>query len=389
MTKEYIPVYDHQGLPTGSVGREDLYASPENNHRVVHNLAYMPLAADMHPERMWVQVRSEHATYLPGHIVTAAGGHVNLGADGEPESFEAAMQREISEEILGGRDSSWQLTPLGKILHFKPDYPGYNGGSKDIATFVSETDGSDFSLSEREVAAIMAMPIGQLKAMSRDPSSLLHPELREILKHKMVRLGIVGTYSAGKTTLTNALTHRIEGAKGVTEDVRQYVRNYFGKKGIQELTPEQFIELEHMLFMDQNRACRTSDIAIIDSTPIGCPVYLQNYGLLAANGHTFDDDMIQSWMDKTADTLDAYDAIIYLPPEIPYEADGFRTGPEFRGPIDAGFREIIKGHPRMIEVRGYVEGDVATGVNRRVDVVLDYCQEMGILDSSVIKDKTY
>ena len=162
------------------------------------------------------------------------------------------------------------------------------------------------------------------------------------------------------------------------------MREIFGKKGIQELTPEEFIVLEHIIFRDQTRASRHTDIAIVDSTPLGCPVYLKNYGLLAQNGYRFDEKIIAAWKKKVRYTLQEYDLIVYLPPEIPYEADGFRTGPEFRKPLDDGFREIIAGHPRVLEVRGYVEGNVAAGVEKRVQTILDYCQEMGIIDPSLI-----
>jgi nicotinamide riboside kinase len=197
----------------------------------------------------------------------------------------------------------------------------------------------------------------------------------------MIRIGIVGTNSAGKTTLTQAMGRRIRGAHKITEDVRRYVRDIIGKRRIQDLTPEEFAVLEHILYKDQTVGARLSDVAIIDSTPIGCPVYLAHYGLLSGTGYRFNQDIIDGWVNKTQDTLRDYDVIVYLPPEIPYEADGFRTGPEFREPIDAGF---IEGHPRVIEVTGYTKGNVAAGVQKRVDAVLQYCLRKGIIDPTAI-----
>lgn len=388
MATERIPIYDQRGTYIRAVERGALYESGEHNHRVVHNLVYLPVGMDMEPERMWVQQRGPKTNYLRGYFVTAAGGHLNMGDNETPETFEEAMAREVSEELFDGKPvPGWQMRQLGSTFAFLPDYPGYTGGSKEVATFVSESDGRHFAPSQAEVAALMPMSVGQLKEMARDPNSLLHPEFREILKRKMTRIGIVGTYSAGKTTLTNALSERITGSVGVTEDVRHYVRQVFGKKGIQELTPEQFIELEHMLYRDQTMASRLADIAIIDSTPIGCPVYLTNYGLLAQNGHQFDQSVIDGWVERTRSTLQEYDVIVYLPPEIPYENDGFRTGPQFRGPLDQGFRDAIEGHPRVIEVTGYVEGDVQAGVQRRVDTVLEHCVREGIVDEERIVQK--
>lgn len=386
MQAEQVPIFK-DGSFKGVVERGNLYESSENDHRTVHNLVYLPIKPDMHPERMWVQVRGSQTNYLRGHYVAAASGHLNMTPDGEPETFEEATRREVTEELFGGTPpAEWYLQPLGGSFFFTPNYPGYKGGTKEVATYVSESDGNNFNPSTAEVAHLLAVPVGELKEMARDPNSPLHPELREILNRKMKRIGIVGTYSAGKTTLTDALSQRIHGAVGITEDVRTYVKDYFGKKGIQELTPDQFIELEHMLFRHQTLASRSAEVAIVDSTPIGCPVYLQNYGLLAQNGHRFDDSVVEAWIEKTSQTLREYDAIIYLPPEIPYENDGFRTGPQFRGPLDEGFRAAIAGHPRAIEVTGYVEGDKQAGVNQRVNQVIEHCLANGILSPDLIKE---
>ncbi|MFA9288398.1 MAG: AAA family ATPase [Weeksellaceae bacterium] len=383
MAAEHIPVY-RNGSCLGSVERDALYHA-ENDHQIVHTLIYKPLEQDMEPEQMWVQQRGSTVSYLPNYLVTAASGHVSMTEQGIPETFEQAALREASEEVFGNDPSQkLNIQRLGTDFTYKPSYPGYKGGSKQVATFVSESDGANFNPLHPEVSRLALMSVGELKQMSRDPHSLLHPELREILRRKMTRIGIVGTYSVGKTTLTDALSRRINGSRGVTEDVRHYVKNVFGKKGIQELTPEEFIQLEHMLYRDQTLAARYADIAVVDSTPIGCPVYLQNYGLLAENGHQYDQSVIEGWKDKTRSTLDDYDVIVYLPPEIPYENDGFRTGPQFRGPVDQGFQEVIQGHPRMIEVTGYIPGDVSAGVNTRVETVIDYCLQQGILDEEQI-----
>lgn len=385
---ELIPIFDGRGQFTGAVPRPDLYNRPENNHQVVHNLIYLPLELDMEPERMWAQVRSEQSAYLPGYIVTTAGGHVNMDPSGViPESPEEAMWREDQEEIF--QDSAipadLSLTRLGGSFFFKPSYTGYNGGIKEVTTFVSQSDGKNFRFAPSEVANILPIPVGELKEMARDESTLLHPEFRQILNKKMVRIGIVGTYSAGKTTLTEALSQKISGAAAIKEDVRHYVREGFHRKGIQELSPDEFILLEHMLYRDQKLGPRSADIAIIDSTPIGCPVYVANYGELAGNGYKFDETTIQAWITKTRDTLLEYDVIVYLPPEIPFENDGFRTPPKFRAPIDEGFRALVEGHPRLLEVTGYVPGNVQAGVEQRVNTILDYVTASGLVDPSLIQ----
>lgn len=387
LSGETIPVYNKGGGYVRAIPGAELYRSPENHFKTVQDLVYLPLGRDMEPERMWVQQRGRSLSYLAGHLVGPASGHVGMSPTGLPETPYEAVSREASEELFGDRPvpSSHTFRQLGEAMPFTPSYAGYKGGSKLVTVFVSESDGRYFDPSEREIGALFPMSVGNLKDLARDPSSELHPEFRAIVQNKMVRIGVVGTYSAGKTTLTDALSQRIQGATGITEDVRHYVRDVFGKRGIQDLTPAEFIDLEHMLFRDQTLAARQTDIAVIDSTPIGCPVYLDNYGLLAGSGHRFDGDTIDGWVEKTRPTLSEYDVIVYLPPEIPYENDGFRTGPEFRGPLDEGFRRAIDGHPRVIEVTGYVPGDVAAGVNQRVDQVLQYGVEQGIISPDLIK----
>ena len=188
----------------------------------------------------------------------------------------------------------------------------------------------------------------------------------------MIRIGIIGTYSVGKTTLTRALSQAIPGSTPIEENVRIFVKEHFKKNGIGELSPEEFVVLEHLLYEEQVLSSRNATCAIIDSTPIGCPVYLENYHLLTNQDEKIATRIIDAWRVRAEDTLKEYDLIVYIPPEIPYEDDGFRSSPIFRDPIDNGFKDMIKDHPRVIEVSGYYPNDIGKGVNERVATILDY-----------------
>ena len=88
MSDETFPLVDEDGRVIGSAKRTDAHGDPSLLHPVVHCLV-----VDSR-DRLLLQLRSKNKDIQPGKWDTSVGGHVALG-----ESVEAAVERELSEEI--------------------------------------------------------------------------------------------------------------------------------------------------------------------------------------------------------------------------------------------------------------------------------------------------
>jgi isopentenyldiphosphate isomerase len=88
MTDEAFPLVDASGNVIGSALRSEVHGNPALLHPVVHCLV------TDREGRLLLQLRSKAKDIQPGKWDTSVGGHVGLG-----ESIEAAIHREIAEEI--------------------------------------------------------------------------------------------------------------------------------------------------------------------------------------------------------------------------------------------------------------------------------------------------
>lgn len=87
-TNEILPLVDEQGNIIGSAERSRCHSPEKLLHPVVH------LHVIDSQGRILLQLRSMTKKIQPGKWDTAVGGHVDFG-----ESIEAALHREVSEEI--------------------------------------------------------------------------------------------------------------------------------------------------------------------------------------------------------------------------------------------------------------------------------------------------
>ncbi len=174
--KELFPIFNLKGKFLYNVTRDELYQEghEDSYYRIVHNLVYLPDNGDT--KRIWVQKRGPKK-YLAGYLVSTASGHLEAG-----ETPMIAILREVQEELFSNVPTKWKLRRLGSDFFLKPN--GVKERTKRISVFVSESDGSNFSPSPIEVDQIYAMSLDELKALARDPSSLLVPDFRAILLKK-------------------------------------------------------------------------------------------------------------------------------------------------------------------------------------------------------------
>ena len=85
---EMIDVVNEENKIITSVPITDIYKK-KLSHRIVHVLVINPETYDI-----YLQVRSEDKSFLPGYYCTSAGGHVQAG-----ESYIEAARRELKEEL--------------------------------------------------------------------------------------------------------------------------------------------------------------------------------------------------------------------------------------------------------------------------------------------------
>lgn len=146
---EQIDVIDPQGQVVGSAPREEIYGR-KLPHRIVHVMLE-------HDGKVFLQRRSRHMSFMPGHLCTSAGGHVHAG-----ESPLAAAQRELMEEL--GLES-----PLEPVAEFIFD----DGHHRRIFLYRTR-GGGPLRFSEREVDGGLFLAPGELGRLQDEPC---HPQL--------------------------------------------------------------------------------------------------------------------------------------------------------------------------------------------------------------------
>ncbi|WP_141593561.1 NUDIX domain-containing protein [Myxococcus sp. AB056] len=146
---ELIDVIDPQGQVVGSAPRDQIYGQ-KLPHRIVHVMVE-------HDGKVFLQRRSRHMTFMPGHLCTSAGGHVSAG-----EAPLEAAQRELLEELgLEG--------PLVPVAEFVFD----DGHHRRIFLYRARMEGP-LRFSEREVDGGLFLAPEELGRLLDEPC---HPQL--------------------------------------------------------------------------------------------------------------------------------------------------------------------------------------------------------------------
>jgi 8-oxo-dGTP pyrophosphatase MutT (NUDIX family) len=152
---ELMDVIDLEGRVIGTMPREQLY-----RELLPHRIVHVMLERD---GKVFLQRRSAHVSYLPGHLCTSAGGHVLSG-----EAPMDAALRELDEELgLQG--------PLEPIAEFIFD----DGHHRRIFLYRTRSD-APLRFSEREVDGGLFCAREQLETLRQQAC---HPQLWPCLEH--------------------------------------------------------------------------------------------------------------------------------------------------------------------------------------------------------------
>ncbi|QSQ17548.1 NUDIX hydrolase [Myxococcus landrumensis] len=151
---EQMDVIDAQGRVVGRAAREAVYGQ-KLPHRIVHVMVE-------HEGKVFLQRRSLQMKFMPGHLCTSAGGHVDAG-----EAPLDAARRELREEL--GLDS-----PLSLVAEFVFD----DGHHRRIFLYRTKLDGA-MRFSEREVGGGLFLAPEELGRLRDEPC---HPQLLPCLE---------------------------------------------------------------------------------------------------------------------------------------------------------------------------------------------------------------
>ncbi len=146
---ERMDVIDHEGRIIGTAPREQIYRE-RLPHRIVHVMLERA-------GKVFLQRRSPHVSYLPGHLCTSAGGHVQAGE----APLDAAL-RELEEELgLQG--------PVEPVAEFIFD----DGHHRRIFLYRTRSN-APLRFSEREVDGGLFCELEQLETLRQQAC---HPQL--------------------------------------------------------------------------------------------------------------------------------------------------------------------------------------------------------------------
>jgi isopentenyldiphosphate isomerase len=168
---EYMDVLTPEGKPTGeSVLREKIYAD-----LLPHYIAHVMMLTSK--GQFVLQRRSKNKSYMPGKLVTTAGGHVKTG-----ETLLQGSIRELSEEV-GEKfaeiyKQSVTESSLQVLVYDDPERVGFR---KFIAVSEFRCDELPQSQDVNDVEGFERLSIEQIESMPA-PQSEFHPEAYYILK---------------------------------------------------------------------------------------------------------------------------------------------------------------------------------------------------------------
>ena len=166
----------------------------------------------------------------------------------------------------------------------------------------------------------------------------------------MLRIGITGTHSTGKTTLARCLVEKLnnegqrvllikEQVRGVAADLGVHTVEEVARRGPKWFSLFQWEILRRQINSEQY-AVKNGYSFVSDRTTLDKLAY---YML----GNSGDSKAVRKMYEGIAlkNMKRGYDLILYLPPVIPLEGDGFRqTDEEFRDKIDRAIRRLIALH---------------------------------------------
>ncbi len=166
-----------------------------------------------------------------------------------------------------------------------------------------------------------------------------------------MKIAITGTHSSGKTTLARSASELL-GLQFMRGDtIKQIMEATFPNKSLDDLTKEENWKLESLGLDSRIDAEKEHESFISDGCTLNSIAYLTVK--LGVDIKKIKDFNI--FCDKAKKNAEKYDYIIYLPPEIPLENDGFRPMSEkFRIEIDKMLCEILKDY-KFYVVKGSLE----------------------------------
>ncbi|MCS5696336.1 ATP/GTP-binding protein [Desulfofundulus thermocisternus] len=146
-----------------------------------------------------------------------------------------------------------------------------------------------------------------------------------------MRVALTGTHGTGKTTLATELARKL-GLPLITEQARRVARA-MGIGHVRQLVKDKALawRFQKAVLREQIRAENDCpDGFISDRSTLDCWAYWAAYGL--GNDPEYRDLCLSR----------PYDLLVYVPPEIPCQADGFRDADEsLRQLVDGYIREAI------------------------------------------------
>ncbi|MBU0470731.1 MAG: AAA family ATPase [Nanoarchaeota archaeon] len=172
-----------------------------------------------------------------------------------------------------------------------------------------------------------------------------------------MKIAITGTHSTGKTTLAHACSESL-GLHFVRGDtIKDTVEKLFPGKKLDQLSAEESWTLERVGLSNRIDAEQQHDEFVSD----GCTINSVAYALMECGDTVETRDGFDEFQRTALSNANAYTHLIYLPPEISLEDDGFR-------PLSNGFRHGVdeRIHTLLQEFPFYA---ITGTVDRRVEQI--------------------
>lgn len=161
MPDELLDLVDEHDHVVGTVMKSVAHAEGKRI-RIIHVFIFNSKG------EMAVQLRSQSVRFKPSHWVTAGSGHVGAG-----ESYEAAGQRELREEMGITTPLTFEGTELYRDDEGDEEYLGVMRGTYD----------GEFTAHPEDVERFEYFSMAQLKEMV-ERQEKLHPEFLFLLKKR-------------------------------------------------------------------------------------------------------------------------------------------------------------------------------------------------------------
>lgn len=182
-----------------------------------------------------------------------------------------------------------------------------------------------------------------------------------------MRIAICGTHGTGKTTLARALSERL-GVPMIEEVARKVIRNagfqntreYIEKAGKEQLESIQRNILSRQIATEIMTCGSSNGDFVSDRSVFDAVAYTKAYGVTGYVLH----EMIG---EAVTHALNTYDLLVYVPPVIGLEDDGFRdTSESLRLDVDLYLKKYIEAYELL---GGMVLNIESETLDERVDEV--------------------